>query len=390
MSINYNSNKFTYTDVIKTAINALRNPNGSSTIAIKKWILANYSYSGITIEKLNRYIYPAIKRCIAKGELIKIRNSFKLNKNEYPYCKVSKKSNNTKITNNPKLPELFKVPKKPTFRELIISAILSLNQRIGSSIAEINKWILANNKGVNPKMLKIHSRIARNRMIACGIIVIVRRSYKLSENSRKKFRTLQKKGVEHTKIINIIAYNKKISSKSVKSVNNSNNSNNSKLVVGTTKPIVKKVIISKIDNFEKVLKSVLKVSCSYYQHLTVKSIHCLNERNGISLYIINKWCYANIPEFSKERADKMLRLGVKPLLELGILVKIKNSYKINRNASDAIIFDSDRASNTISYKERLENPFVIEVNDNLNKIYPFAKFSSLTKKQFMENVKNNK
>ena len=61
--------------MVKAAIKALKERNGSSLPAIKKYIAANYKYDTV---KNARFINKALKTLSEKGALTKVKGSFKL------------------------------------------------------------------------------------------------------------------------------------------------------------------------------------------------------------------------------------------------------------------------------------------------------------------------
>ena len=61
--------------MVKAAVKALKERNGSSLPAIKKYISANYK---VDIVKLNRFINKALKNMTEKGVLTKVKGSYKL------------------------------------------------------------------------------------------------------------------------------------------------------------------------------------------------------------------------------------------------------------------------------------------------------------------------
>merc|ERR1712027_72348 len=61
--------------MVKAAVKALKERNGSSLPAIKKYIAANYK---VDIVKLNRFINKALKNMTEKGVLTKVKGSYKL------------------------------------------------------------------------------------------------------------------------------------------------------------------------------------------------------------------------------------------------------------------------------------------------------------------------
>merc|ERR1712066_386837 len=75
----------------KAAIKALKERNGSSLPAIKKYIAANYKYD---VVKNARFINKALKTLSEKGVLTKVKGSFKLSakaKEEKPKKPKAKK-----------------------------------------------------------------------------------------------------------------------------------------------------------------------------------------------------------------------------------------------------------------------------------------------------------
>merc|ERR1712001_405833 len=88
--------------MIAAAIKALKERNGSSLAAIKKYIAANYK---VDVVKLAPFIRKALKKGVESKKLIKVKASYKLSKEEKKPKKVVKK----KAAKKPKKP---KTPKK--------------------------------------------------------------------------------------------------------------------------------------------------------------------------------------------------------------------------------------------------------------------------------------
>ena len=61
--------------MVKAAVKALKERNGSSLPAIKKYIAANYK---VDIVKITRFINKALKNMTEKGVLTKVKGSYKL------------------------------------------------------------------------------------------------------------------------------------------------------------------------------------------------------------------------------------------------------------------------------------------------------------------------
>merc|ERR1712027_113123 len=104
--------------MVKAAVKALKERNGSSLPAIKKYIAANYK---VDIVKLNRFINKALKNMTEKGVLTKVKGSYKLSaktKEEKPKKPKAKKPTGEKKAKTPKKkaaakPKKAKTPKKP-------------------------------------------------------------------------------------------------------------------------------------------------------------------------------------------------------------------------------------------------------------------------------------
>merc|ERR1711981_419593 len=83
--------------MVKAAVKALKERNGSSLPAIKKYIAANYK---VDIVKLNRFVNKALKTMTEKGVLTKVKGSYKLSaktKDEKPKKpKAAKKAKSPK------------------------------------------------------------------------------------------------------------------------------------------------------------------------------------------------------------------------------------------------------------------------------------------------------
>merc|ERR1719150_3128215 len=84
--------------MVKAAVKALKERNGSSLPAIKKYIAANYK---VDIVKLNRFINKALKNMTEKGVLTKVKGPYKLSaktKEEKPKKPKAKKAKSPKKT----------------------------------------------------------------------------------------------------------------------------------------------------------------------------------------------------------------------------------------------------------------------------------------------------
>ena len=75
--------------MVKAAIGALKERSGSSTIAIKKYIAANYT--GVDAEKIKTHVLKALKKGVTDKSLVQIKASYKLAKVEKPKKEVKKK-----------------------------------------------------------------------------------------------------------------------------------------------------------------------------------------------------------------------------------------------------------------------------------------------------------
>merc|ERR1719384_2990984 len=100
--------------MVKAAVKALKERNGSSLPAIKKYIAANYK---VDIVKLNRFINKALKNMTEKGVLTKVKGSYKLSaktKEEKPKKPKAKKAKSPKKKAAAKKPAAKKpAAKKP-------------------------------------------------------------------------------------------------------------------------------------------------------------------------------------------------------------------------------------------------------------------------------------
>merc|ERR1712038_495335 len=114
--------------MVKAAIKALKERNGSSLPAIKKYIAANYKYD---VVKNARFINKALKKMSEDGVLTKVKGSFKLSakakeekKPKSPKKKAAKpkKEAGEKKAKTPKKkaaakPKKAKTPKKPAAKK---------------------------------------------------------------------------------------------------------------------------------------------------------------------------------------------------------------------------------------------------------------------------------
>merc|ERR1711879_315208 len=99
--------------MVKAAVKALKERNGSSLPAIKKYIAANYK---VDIVKLNRFINKALKNMTEKGVLTKVKGSYKLSaktKEEKPKKPKAKKAKSPKKKAAAKKPAGEKKAKTP-------------------------------------------------------------------------------------------------------------------------------------------------------------------------------------------------------------------------------------------------------------------------------------
>merc|ERR1712018_756175 len=103
--------------MVKAAIKALKERNGSSLPAIKKYIAANYKYD---VVKNARFINKALKTLSEKGVLTKVKGSFKLSakaKEEKPKKPKAKKPKSPKKKAAAKKPAGEKKAKTPTAKK---------------------------------------------------------------------------------------------------------------------------------------------------------------------------------------------------------------------------------------------------------------------------------
>ena len=107
-----------YLDMIKAAVAALKERNGSSRQAIEKYIKANYK-----ISEVGSHLKLALKRAAASGKLVHTKGvgasgSFKLAKEEKKEKKpVKKPAAKKKPATKPKKPAAKKVAKKPSAKK---------------------------------------------------------------------------------------------------------------------------------------------------------------------------------------------------------------------------------------------------------------------------------
>merc|ERR1712037_348617 len=95
--------------MVKASVTALKERNGSSLPAIKKYIAANYK---VDIVKLNRFVNKALKNMAEKGELTKVKGSYKLPAKAKEEKKPKAKKPKAKTASKPKSPAK-KAAKKP-------------------------------------------------------------------------------------------------------------------------------------------------------------------------------------------------------------------------------------------------------------------------------------
>ncbi|XGW02013.1 hypothetical protein V3C99_014239 [Haemonchus contortus] len=109
----------TYSAMIRKAVSELKEKSGSSKSAILKFILSHYKL-GENVVKINSQLRLALKRSVAKGELVQVKGtgasgSFKLGEKKAaaPAAKksVAKKSAGAKVPKSPKKAKAAKEPK---------------------------------------------------------------------------------------------------------------------------------------------------------------------------------------------------------------------------------------------------------------------------------------
>merc|ERR1712242_27376 len=93
--------------MIAAAIKALKERNGSSLAAIKKYIAATYK---VDVVKLAPFIRKALKKGVEAKKLIKVKASYKLAKEEKPKAKKPKAKKPK--AKKPKAKKVKKSPKK--------------------------------------------------------------------------------------------------------------------------------------------------------------------------------------------------------------------------------------------------------------------------------------
>ena len=106
-----------YVDMIKAAISALKERNGSSRQAIEKYIKANYK-----VGEVGPHLKMALKRGAAGGKLLHTKGigasgSFKVPKEEKKVTKPKKPAANKKPAAKPKKPSAKKAAKKPAAKK---------------------------------------------------------------------------------------------------------------------------------------------------------------------------------------------------------------------------------------------------------------------------------
>ena len=106
-----------YLEMIKAAIVALKERNGSSRQAIEKYIKANYK-----VGEVGPHLKMALKRGAAGGKLLHTKGigasgSFKVPKEEKKVTKPKKPAANKKPAAKPKKPSAKKAAKKPAAKK---------------------------------------------------------------------------------------------------------------------------------------------------------------------------------------------------------------------------------------------------------------------------------
>ncbi len=152
--------------MIETSIIELNNGRkGSSRYAIKKYIWGNYRVNcdNTSIKQINL----SLKREVDKGNLVKVKGSFKV----APKSTYSNKS--------------FKKQGTYPYADMIGKAIIHLNDgRKGSSRYAIKKYIQANYR-VNFDTFITQIRLSLNREIDKGNLVKVKGSFKVTPKFKK-------------------------------------------------------------------------------------------------------------------------------------------------------------------------------------------------------------
>merc|ERR1712018_1065165 len=102
--------------MVKASVTALKERNGSSLPATKKYIAANYK---VDIVKLNRFVNKSLKNMTEKGVLTKVKGSYKLaakTKEEKPKKPKAKKAKSPKKKAAAKKPAVRRRPRPPRRR----------------------------------------------------------------------------------------------------------------------------------------------------------------------------------------------------------------------------------------------------------------------------------
>ena len=78
-------------------------------------------------------------------------------------------------------------------------------------------------------------------------------------------------------------------------------------------------------------KKVLGGTGGRYHEMARDALLHLHERNGSSQPAIEKWIQVNHPDINIERNRHLLRNALRTAVDRGHFLRIKNSWKINRN-----------------------------------------------------------
>ena len=78
-------------------------------------------------------------------------------------------------------------------------------------------------------------------------------------------------------------------------------------------------------------KKVLGGTGGKYHEMARDALLHLRERNGSSQPAIEKWIQVNHPDVNVERNRHLLRNALRTAVDRGHFLRIKNSWKINRN-----------------------------------------------------------
>ncbi|MCL7043645.1 hypothetical protein MKW94_012759 [Papaver nudicaule] len=181
-----------YFQMIKEALVALNEKNGSSPHAIAKFISQKHKNLP---SNFNKMLGVQLKNCTANGKLTKVKSSFKLSdasKQVKPTKSAPAKP--TKVVPKAKKPAPVKASdaSHPTYFQMIKEAILALKERSGSSPYAIAKYMEEKHSKILPANFKKLLAVQLKNCVANGKLIKMKASFKLSDASKKDVKAVPK------------------------------------------------------------------------------------------------------------------------------------------------------------------------------------------------------